>query len=88
MQIKERGCLSLSTLIAYISNDIFSIFYLTRVHQDWSIQMNNFVDCCMVISLLTLVLYYENRPGKNKTIGEESAGLITDNHTDISVGER
>jgi hypothetical protein len=88
MQIKERGCLSLSTLIAYISMDIFAIVYLTRVHQDWSIWMNNLVDCCMVTSLLTLVLYYESGPGRKKSAtGEESAGLINDS-PDISVGER
>ena len=86
LTIQERGTLSLSMLSAYFLLDVFSIFYLNRVHEDWSIWLNNLADMIMVCSLMSLVLYFENRQqrvaGKKRISAGEEASLIDDKRGD------
>jgi uncharacterized protein with PQ loop repeat len=57
--IKEKGSLSMTTLLSFALNDIFSIFYLLHTNQDWSIWLSNAADLVMVTSLMTIVLFFE-----------------------------
>jgi uncharacterized protein with PQ loop repeat len=77
LDLKEKGSLNLTTLLAFATLDVCSIIYLLRLKQDWSIWVQNAIDLVFVSTLIMCVLYFEATPRHHRKAGPEDASLIS-----------